>query len=1814
MLTEKITNKEEDINTNIILKMEKTSYEYYPPLYINKNIISNIFLNTKKRLSIRLLEIIRNDDTLSEEDKLKTSELIEKIKNNELDYIYVYSDINRINDTFISTLKNNEESIEEPRLDVIPDTLDFDVEFYKIGRKCSGLKKRYAIIRDGKLYSSDKPLSELEKYDEKEWEKMKQKTKFLEGAEVINESFDKYDKGMGEWSNKEKKFRIRINYIDDKEKNKKSSFFFYFDNNKKMKDVELAIFNLIKSDNYKLVSKNNLDNLRQISEYSYKFYTIMKILSVKNKIKKNKLENKVVNEALKTYKNYKVIIIKKILAVKNKIKRRKKIYNLIGNLSKKNIRIRVDLKQEILDKISTEINLVENESSINNTKNKEIDDYNHKKNLGGNIDEIDYDHFKIRLNVECIIIIESINLIENFIFDKEGTNYIRFSLKSDFNDKIDITKISIQQDVIETIKSKSYYFKKRANINRKKFEEGQRKIVFGKDMNGGIKTIFEYFCVNKYTLIMELNDKNKYFSNLVIDNNPETICDICEVPIYKDNIIVGNIIVDIYENYMDKPPFQHYQDEKEKEVDNPYQIVEDIYKINDECNQQMEKYHLGLYEPNIFRRKISRKMNEIGMRYYNDEINILNSDKKKLNEIIEKECIKNINNNNRLNDVQKSFEDYKKKLILKLLKAKRHEHFMKIFRHSQWKLFLRGNIDNIKKDDLTRNKKITDKLYNLICYGIYEKSLRKKIYSIFLDLDEISEKTQQILNINKNGFFNYFKRKIKNKNNIIFSLIDNDCTYLCSLPNSNYNNITAVNEIAKSYFLWIEEIIGLDNDREKYVYFLGMLYIIYKLYNYFEDKNLTLLILIGLSQKICHFKQKNQLFNKEINYINLYGLVTKLILEKHQKKIFEKFQSLNFPIDFFISQHLSSLFADYFNEELMMRIFDILIYESGIQGKFIDNMQYLRILCAIPITLFELNKKDILECNSISELESILNNLISHTFNINKFKVHLQKSLDEIYYLTGKFEKYIKRDEKRAWDDKRAKICKLINNHFEPIYEENMKYLLQIKDELDRQSKSVKDIYEEYFKNLSEENSLKLVKSLYKTSNRIMVQISKFQQIYNNQIKDLNEFKLEISFEKIEDITPVKSYNINFDTDKNEIKNIQELYFEVSFPANHLPEYIIFKLIDTINNVEFSSFSYNILNCELMKIKIITLENKEKENKYLLEFILFKDTIVTIKDNTFDIYNEVFRPPSYHHSEQIEAQLSSLNVSGFFFNNKLNKLIQSNNENMNQVINSNNNYDKNKFELFKKLNNIQIENTNNLEFKIKEQFFNKIKFLKTWFINSNLSLEEIFYSLALVDKSITINDKLYLLFYIALTKDKFLYNKKRISITKLKEMIYSLYKRYMIYFSKNDVDRMVEFLVKDERTFNIKYAFLYNAKDENIINNFIYDKERYDPRLHNKKFFEIFFDDINKQLNIYLNYLNNNYNITEVPKDILIFILIQILNNSENISQYIKHQFDKLTLVIESNNLMYRRDFKIVYFFSSVSLIKEIDSNINKNDDESKNNNQVLLNKISNLDINTIYNFDEFISFDKFKKIFFKLPYLSDMLRISLTYLSKDINQDNIKEFNNFKVSIAFENDPGLIFSYKKVESIIIPKNKQKNYYNFFFPNNPEISNQRENINMNEKIKINYTIFDIIKKLIDKLKQNNEPENKVKIIEDNLKIIDRVNCYLYYYENENIQYEDKIRKIGYFENLSSCSDLKDKTLIELKIIFSPESFVLSKTDSIRLKKKGYSKVYYNKHDFVWKKFKFKKEENKTGNFKCFDSYSPSLIDENDYVLAYNYEP
>ena len=47
-------------------------------------------------------------------------------------------------------------------------------------------------------------------------------------------------------------------------------------------------------------------------------------------------------------------------------------------------------------------------------------------------------------------------------------------------------------------------------------------------------------------------------------------------------------------------------------------------------------------------------------------------------------------------------------------------------------------------------------------------------------------------------------------------------------------------------------------------------------------------------------------------------------------------------------------------------------------------------------------------------------------------------------------------------------------------------------------------------------------------------------------------------------------------------------------------------------------------------------------------------------------------------------------------------------------------------------------------------------------------------------------------------RDKLLLNTDFISVDKLKELIYSLYKRFRIYFSKSDTERMIDYLLKDE--------------------------------------------------------------------------------------------------------------------------------------------------------------------------------------------------------------------------------------------------------------------------------------------------------------------------------------------------------------------------------------------------------------------------------
>ena len=1206
----------------------------------------------------------------------------------------------------------------------------------------------------------------------------------------------------------------------------------------------------------------------------------------------------------------------------------------------------------------------------------------------------------------------------------------------------------------------------------------------------------------------------------------------------------------------------------------------------------------------------------------------------------------------RNNDMENLDNSYRKKLGLELLKIRRHNEFMKIFRENKWELFLKRiykegtykdpfeYFNSIQdKKILFNSKKEIDNLQTLMYVGVPSKSYRQVIYSLLLDLADFFEKTRlyvynkyKVETNSPQELFNFFSNQLFEDDarmNIIFSLIDNDSNYISSIENSSLEEINLIKKIAKAFFIWADLRIGLNDKNDKYVYFIGLLSLTQKLLKYFEESYFVFWILIGLAKNITHFHQKNPLFSDEMNYINIYGLVTKLIMERHQKKIYDKFITLNIPPELFISRYLSTFFTDYFKDELMMRIFDIIIFESAFQDSYSDNLQYLRILCSIPLTLFEFNEDRILSCKSVSEIEAIINDLNLETFAHNKFIARLGQNINKFYVVANVLEKWFNNSAGREWDFKRGEIENLMKRHFLTVYNENRNYLYDISLKLMTNTQNIIDVfYENINKNLG------TIKSIYFNGGEnnnineqnvfmgIGLQISKIRQIYNNENSDNNQYKLLISFGNKEDQTEQR-YNqyefiINFDTMKNEIINIQDLIYKNQYPIYQFPKYIHFSLYDRMKNLT-ASFTYNIINYDLMKISKIILENKEEKNKFYLEFILFKFITKKISSEELTIYENIFSPPEYFHSTKIEEKLYSYIVSNNTFNKYITDLIKFQNNNRNALINGAG-FDQNLLEIFKKMNNnseiqdtynqkrIKFNNINNKKNNINDieiKLLNIIEssmpkdlstIIKNWLSNSNISIEEIFYGIILVDKSlISINDKLHTLFSISQLKDKFLYNIDEISLSKVKEMIYSLYKRFRIYFTKNDVDRMIDFLLKDEKLLNIKYVFVHNKKDLSKINNIINEKDYYESNLNKvKKPFEIYFDEISKEFIIYLNHIKNHYNLNNFSSEFISQIFMSILAQKD-VKNYKQNYLDFITLVIEKDNIIYKRHYNIVYSPSFKISEEIVYPYYIKPKDENDILNRELCYEISNIDLNNSYNKISFINFNKFKEIFFKLPYLSDLFRVSFTYLNKDSNIPK-KEFDIFKIYVGYEGYSQGVF---------------------YFPNgdsDDEIDNEYEQIikyDMGYKIKISDTIDQIIRNIVNKINNNKfRLNNEEAMIKDCLQTFYKVECFVWYESDEINQGKFIQEKIGYFDNLYSCNELQKKNKAEIHIIFNNDIMTLNSKRKPEEKEDGYCKIYTsNNNDFSWKKCKVKKHNLSYAKLTSADYKStPRILNKNDDVL------
>ena len=1536
------------------------------------------------------------------------------------------------------------------------------------------------------------------------------------------------------------------------------------------------------------------------------------------------------------------------------------------NLARQNVNTKKRNKREIIPFDENKIEEFDKKKKIN-LENKEDD-------ISGN---------KILNN--CYMYIDYIEFIPDFNLDEDNPNleanvFIEGlrekTITSLFDDKNYSFKNSLVKSNIYQSKKKMYNnlgddkeikiipFNEKINVDKKKFNEGEKTIYFNDDSSTEIDYDKVHINDLKYKLFISLG-KNEFSIPLEINkylSNAE--CDILELPLNKEDDqdkIYARIILYLSEKGQNIISIKEkYEEINQKYLKEPLLIFKES-KILDSPSR---KNKFGLYEPNVYRRRLlnlihkKKSLNVDPSDLNNYEEQLL----KNVYEILFNECailppmsnfpyfkISNLRRNNDIYDINNS---YRKKLGLKLLEIQRHENFMKIFRKNKWDLFFKSlaqgkEVEPIiffrgipDKRYLFKKKEAVDNLNNLMYLGV-SPEYREEVYSLMLDLPNLFEESRTIIfnKYNKdlklpNQIYSFFANQLFDdspKRNIIFSLIDNDSNFLSSLENSTLEEINKIKKIAKAFFIWAELKIGLDDKNDKYVYFIGLLTLTQQLLQNFQKEYFTFWVLIGLAKNITHFHQKNPLFSDELNYINICGLVTKLIMENNLKKIYDKFISLNIPTELFITSHLSTLFTDYFKGELMMRILDIIVFESSGKDLYSDNMQYLRILCAIPLTLFEFSEDQILACKSVSEIESVTNDLFLHTFNFNKFISKLQENLNKFYVVENFFEKWFFYTKSRAWDSKRGDLENLIKRHFYPVYEENKNYLYEISNKIKNNTHEIINLL---FENI--DNKFSSIKALYlqgttdfDDSNSFMginVQIANFKQIYNNENCDLNEYILIISFGDTGDKADLTKYEneqfkINFDSQNNEILNIHDLFYKNQFKNDQCPKYIHFSLLDN-NNQNRANFSYKILNYEPMKISKISLENKEETNKFFLEFVLFKYNTKAISGDDLALFNNIFSPPEYYNSKKIEEKLYSYDISSYSFNKEISKLINEENDNKNKIINEPE-FDQNMVETFKRLNNNEtkedsynleriINRRNNTIFneKISQRILKIIEtcihgeiadIIKKWMGDTDISFEEILYGIILVDKSIiSVNEKLFLLFSIAQLRDKLLLNTDNISIEKLKEMIYSLYKRFRIYFTKSDIERMIDFLLKDERLFNIKYAFVHDKKYSEKINDIINNKDYYEPKKEkNKKIFEILFEDIAKELTIYLNHLNNHYNINSFSSNLICYIFSQILNKKD-LKTYSNNNFDTITLLFEKDNIIYKKIYTIRY--SPLKIIED-KKDINIINDKYSDDilNKVLAQEISNISINNSYSIYNYISFYKFKEIFFKLPYLGDLFRVCFTYLSINQNIFDIKEFSSFKVIVGYED---LITGV------------------FYFPNkteqDEEIDDQYEtNIKyeMGFKVKISDTVDGIIRRIIERISKNKiKIKNEEQAMIDYLNSIYKIKCNIWYdidgYKSGRIMQEN----IGYFDTLYSSISLKNKNQAEIHITFDNNMMSFNSDRKPVEKEDGYCKIYLsNNDDFVWKKCKIKRNNmNKVKLVSCDYKTVPRILNKNeDVVLAYD---
>ena len=1100
---------------------------------------------------------------------------------------------------------------------------------------------------------------------------------------------------------------------------------------------------------------------------------------------------------------------------------------------------------------------------------------------------------------------------------------------------------------------------------------------------------------------------------------------------------------------------------------------------------------------------------------------------------------------------------------------------------------------------------------------------------------------------------------------------------------------------------------SFNNQSNIYCYYSGILYLSDKLFNYFKSPSETFWYLIGLSQVIPMFNIKYNSYE-----LSIYILVIKLILEQHHFTLYSKLLSLNFPFEYFISKHIASYYSSFFYDiDLYMKIADILIFESAIAvNNRLDSINHLRFLCSIALTILVENENKILSVDNIFQLENLFKVLKFKTYNNQLFFKKIYDNINN-YFIDidskNNDENNIYSNENKKWDNKRKKIEQILDKDYYSSIRNNYKYM-------EKKFKNLSLIIHNNYipiENLKEDNNENKNNNLNDNTNRININIWKYiirNFLYNHDEENKNNQKnilsrgvliilreiKKLNFDKENNFNLIGKYNFDCFIEKGKVNKINnkiiinengQIYNMmnnseclINYKYYYKDYNILLFSLSNEKNEELFQFKLNLNNTNLLKpirLEIHSHKSSVNSNFAILEISILKYNDFILNDNYCNLYLCLFSPNDYKIDNEINKKF--LEIDNFPIIDLSNE--ENDNEEENICKNIYNNYHE-KLPLIYRfyLDKYFLCDNKSFNEKITEETIIEIKkIISELFIfrsNENHFIEDIVkwfrenknkYGITIMEILIYLyldnnimnqngNDILYNLFCFTSLNNK----KNIVTISLVIELIYSLYKKYCIYYSYNDVKRMVNYYFQKEKYPSIKSVIIFNYQEIDKIEEIIKNRNRYDIQNN--------YNNIDKTINyiditVYFIYIMNNFeeicklygiynnklDINPQSKNNVILILKIILPNlflkirkNEDIN-YDYKLYD--SIVIEYLKEYTNEEFYFSFEFNEEKNLFDVSFKDNDKKYSNKNDNQYNYNLSS--DINTsIYesilfyannNFlfnninNDYIEYDisfyEFKNLFFSLPYLNDLLWkncYKVNNAKKNISNNNLSIYKSISnKNILYDRVNINVINYgKKIVQFIFVSNTQPNKNLNYSPNFSHSFNS---------IIINYNIYSniIIKRLYDIINnkieyqdlskystKDNNFENDIQLIKDSLSDFKNVlfysinSTYNYNYSiNHYNDYLDNNSKYHFLEPLLplyinfNYSELKNNSInFNIDITYS----FWKKRNNI-IKNKGYAKFPLNsQNDFYqWRKsliqFENIKSEDKKFKIKfdCFNKFN-----------------